>query len=189
VAPGLTLWLTGLSGAGKSTLGRLVGDELLRRGHQVEVLDADRLRQSLSPELGFSKADRDRNVARIGFVAQLLSRNGVVAVVAAIAPYQVTRETVRRQHEAPFVEVYVSCPLDVLVQRDPKGLYARALKGEIQDFTGISAPYEPPPSPDIVVDTGHQSVEESVAAILEALDRRTLIRPRPTSPEDAERRS
>src|SRR5687767_301225 len=123
---GFTLWLTGLSGAGKSTLAGAVGAELARRGLRVEILDGDAVRTHLSQGLGFSKDDRDTNVRRIGFVARLLSRNGVVAITAAISPYRELRREVRAQHECPFVEVFVSCPLATVVERDRKGLYARA---------------------------------------------------------------
>ncbi len=128
---GLTLWFTGLPGAGKSTLARRVAETLVGRGLRVELLDGDEFRASLSSDLGFSKEDRDINVRRIGFVARLLSRNGIVAIVAAISPYRAIRDEVRRQHEAPFVEIFVDCSLDELIRRDTKGLYARALRGEI----------------------------------------------------------
>ena len=127
VEQGFTLWFTGLSGAGKSTLSEAIADELRKRGHRVERLDGDEVRQRLSRGLGFSKEDRDENIRRIGFVARLLSRNGAVAVAAAISPYQALRDEIRREHDAPFIEIFVDCPLDALVKRDPKGLYAKAL--------------------------------------------------------------
>ena len=141
---GFTLWFTGLSGAGKSTLAEAVDHELRLRGHQVKVLDGDHMRQELGGRLGFSKQDRDTNVRRIGGMAQQLSREGVVAIVAAISPYREVRNEVRRDHERTFVEIFVDCPLADLIKRDPKGLYAKALKGDIQAFTGVSDPYEPP---------------------------------------------
>jgi adenylyl-sulfate kinase len=169
---GFTLWFTGLSGAGKSTL----ASELMRRlaGMRAELLDGDVVRTHLSKGLGFSREDRDTNVRRIGFVAQLLSRNGVIAVVAAISPYRCTRDEVKSRIEN-FVEVFVECPLDVLTARDPKGLYRRALAGEIPHFTGVSDPYEPPLNPDITVRTDLESMESGVDRIWAELLRRGLI--------------
>ena len=168
---GLTIWLTGLSGAGKSTIaGRLV-PELRRRGLRVEVLDGDVVRQNLSAGLGFSREDRDTNIRRIGFVADLLTRHGVVVIVAAISPYRETRAEVRRSIGS-FLEVYVRCPIDVLERRDPKGLYHKALAGELPHFTGVSDPYEEPEEPDVVVDTATEGIEESVARVLAAVDER-----------------
>jgi adenylyl-sulfate kinase len=135
----------------------------------VERLDGDEVRKRLSRGLGFSKADRDENIRRIGFVARLLSRNGAIAIAAAISPYREIRDEVRRDHDAPFVEIFVDCPIDLLVKRDPKGLYAKALRGEIQQFSGISDPYEPPLSPEITVHTDRESIEESTARILRTL--------------------
>jgi adenylyl-sulfate kinase len=139
MAEGFTLWFTGLSGAGKSTLANLVAEELRTRGHRVEVLDGDEVRTNLSKGLGFSKQDRDTNIRRIGYVCKLLARNGVVAMSAAISPYREIRDEVRAQH-VRFFEVYVKCPLDTLVERDVKGLYRKALNGEIGNFTGVSDP-------------------------------------------------
>jgi adenylylsulfate kinase len=172
---GFTLWFTGLSGAGKSTLSCAVADALQMRGRRVERLDGDEFRKRLSRGLGFSKEDRDENIRRIGFVARLLSRNGAVAIAAAISPYREIRDEVRREHDAPFVEVFVDCPLDVLVKRDPKGLYAKALQGQIANFSGVSDPYEPPLSPEITVRTDRETVEASRDAILRWLDGRHLI--------------
>jgi adenylyl-sulfate kinase len=171
---GFTLWFTGLSGAGKSTLAQGVRKRLVARGRRVEILDGDEVRTNLSKGLGFSKEDRDTNIRRIGFVARLLSRNGVVAIGAAISPYRDVRDEVRRAHEAAFVEVYVSCAIAELVKRDSKGLYAKALRGEIQHFTGISDPYEPPLSPDILVESDRQSVDESIDTIVKSLEARQL---------------
>jgi adenylylsulfate kinase len=172
---GFTLWFTGLSGAGKSTLSLAVGEALRARGRLVEALDGDEIRQRLSRGLGFSKEDRDENIRRIGFVARLLSRNGAVAIAAAISPYRELRDEVRREHEAPFVEIFVSCPLDVLIKRDPKGLYAKALRGQIQNFSGISDPYEPPLAAEITLHTDSESVNASRDAILLWLEGRRLI--------------
>ena len=145
---GFTLWFTGLSGSGKTTLARMVERELRARGMKVEVLDGDVIRQNLSQGLGFSKEDRDTNIRRIGFVCQLLTRNGVVAIASAISPYREVRDENRRRI-GRFVEVYVEAPLEVLMERDVKGLYKKALAGEIPNFTGISDPYEPPLNPEI----------------------------------------
>ena len=172
---GFTIWFTGLSGAGKSTLSREIATALQARGCRVERLDGDEIRQQLGRGLGFSKDDRDENVRRIGFVARLLSRNGAVAVAAAISPYRDLRDEVRREHEAPFVEVFVECPLEVLVRRDPKGLYAKALQGQLPNFSGVSDPYEPPVAPEITVHTGEETIAASRDAILHWLEQRGLI--------------
>ena len=174
-APGFTLWLTGLPGAGKSTLAKAVRDELVERGRRVEILDSDEVRTNLSKGLGFSKEDRDTNVRRIGFVARLLSRNGVIAITAAISPYREVRDEVRRAHEATFVEVFVDCPLEELVRRDKKGLYAKALRGEIRRFTGVSDPYESPQSPELHIRSDVEAVAESRAKIVQWLKGHGLI--------------
>ncbi len=171
---GFTLWFTGLSGAGKTTLARLVETELNARGHRVEVLDGDIVRTNLSKGLGFSKEDRDTNIRRIGFVCHLLTRNDVVAIAAAISPYREIRDDVRRQIGS-FVEVYVKCPLDVLAERDVKGLYKKALAGEIKNFTGVDDPYEEPFTAEVVVETNRQSPEESAACIIAKLEEMSLI--------------
>jgi adenylyl-sulfate kinase len=173
-AQGFTLWLTGLSGAGKTTLARTLEPALAGCGRRVEVLDGDELRRHLSPELGYSKADRDLNIRRIGFIAHLLSRNGVIAIVAAISPYREARDSVRLQHEVPFIEVFVECPLEVLVQRDTKALYERARSGLVTNLTGVSDPYEPPVKPELTVHTARESVEESCVRIIHELERRGL---------------
>jgi adenylyl-sulfate kinase len=164
---GFTLWFTGLSGSGKTTLARRVEQALRTRGLRVEVLDGDVVRQNLSKGLGFSKEDRDVHIRRIGFVCNLLSRNGVVAIAAAISPYRAIRDEVRAaQDTGRFVEVYVDCPLEVLAERDVKGLYRKAMKGEISNFTGVSDPYEAPGSPEVTVHTDQETVEESTAKIM-----------------------
>lgn len=167
--PGFVLWFTGLSGAGKSTLSALVAEELRRRGVHVEVLDGDEVRTHLSKGLGFSKEDRDTNVRRIGFVAKLLARAGACAITAAISPYREVRDEQRAQIDR-FVEVYCACPIDALAARDPKGLYKRALAGEIPHFTGIGDPYEPPLSPEVTLHTDRESKEESLAKLLAKLE-------------------
>ncbi len=169
---GWTLWLTGLSGAGKSSLACEIVKRLHFKGLSVELLDGDLVRETLSKGLGFSKEDRNTNVRRIGFVANLLSRNGVCTIVAAISPYRTTRDAVRADHDSSrFVEVYVECSLDTLIARDVKGLYRKALDGVISNFTGVSDPYEPPKRADIVVHTDQQTIEESTRRILDWLER------------------
>jgi adenylyl-sulfate kinase len=172
---GFTLWFTGMSGAGKSTLAAAIRDELRARGHRVEVLDGDEVRQNLSKGLTYSREDRDINIRRIGFVARLLSRNGVVAIAAAISPYKELRDEVRRQHEAPFVEILADCTLDELIRRDVKGLYGKALRGEIEHMTGVSDPYERPEYPEIAVHTDRENVGQSLGTILTWLADHDLI--------------
>lgn len=171
---GYTLWFTGLSGAGKTTLARLVENELRSRGHRLEVLDGDIIRTNLSKGLGFSKEDRDTNIRRIGFVCNLLTRNDVVAIVAAISPYREVREEVRNQIGS-FVEVFVKCPIEVLAERDVKGLYKKALAGEIKNFTGVDDPYEEPLSAEIVIETDTETPDESARRILAKLEEMGLI--------------
>ncbi len=171
---GFTLWLTGMSGAGKSTISDRLMERFRAGAAKVELLDGDVVRTNLSQGLGFSREDRDTNVRRIGFVSELLSRNGVIAVVAAISPYRATREEVKARI-ANFVEVYVECPIEVLAARDVKGLYKRALAGEVGQFTGISDPYEPPENPDVVVRSDRESPAESVEKVWRELQRRGLI--------------
>ena len=172
-----TLWFTGLSGAGKSTLSWNVYLEIRRRGLKAELLDGDLIRSNFSQELTFSRRDRDINVRRIGFVSHLLNKNDVVSVVAAIAPYANTREQ-NRQLLDNYLEVFVNCPLEVVEKRDVKGLYRRARKGEIENFTGISDPYEAPQNAEVVVFTSTESVPESVAKVVDLLEERGFI-PRP----------
>jgi len=165
---GFTLWFTGLSGAGKSTIANAVVERLQALGRRVELLDGDEIRKNLSQGLGFSKADRDANIARIAFVAKLLSRNGVIAITAAISPYRETRDHARAEI-SNFVEVFVDCPLEVCEQRDVKGLYAKARSGEIKEFTGISDPYEAPQNPEITVHTDRENVDQEVEIVLSKL--------------------
>jgi adenylyl-sulfate kinase len=161
---GFTLWFTGMSGAGKSTISERVYARLKESGARVELLDGDVVRTNLSKGLGFSKEDRDTNIRRIGFVCELLTRNGVIAIVAAISPYREVREEVRARI-GNFVEVYVHCPIEVLAERDVKGLYKKALAGEILEFTGISDPYEPPVNPEISIDSSREPLEASVEKV------------------------
>ena len=181
---GFCLWFTGLSGAGKSTIAEVVVTELRRRGHRVEVLDGDEVRENLSKGLGFSKEDRDTNIRRIGYVASLLARNGVVAVTAAISPYRAVRDEVRGQIEH-FVEVYVDTPLEVCEERDVKGLYAKARSGEIPEFTGVSDPYEPPLAPEVRVVTHDRDVAASASQVLSYLEQAGLTAPGPAPRADA----
>ncbi len=174
---GFTLWFTGLSGAGKSTLANMVAEELRARGHRVEVLDGDEIRTNLSKGLGFSKEDRDTNIRRIGYVAKLLARNGVIAITAAISPYREIRDEVRKSHDR-FVEVYVKCSLEKLVERDVKGLYKKALKGEIASFTGVSDPYEEPHHAELIVESDREAVPESLNKLLNRLEELNYVRRR-----------
>ncbi|WP_084736321.1 adenylyl-sulfate kinase [Cystobacter ferrugineus] len=169
--PGFILWFTGLSGAGKSTLASAVRQWLATR-YPVEVLDGDEVRTFLSRGLGFSKPDRDENIRRIGYAARLLAQHRVAVIVAAISPYRQSRDEVRRmatEQGIAFLEVYVRAPLEVLVQRDVKGLYKKALAGELPNFTGVSDPYEPPDAPELTLQTDIESLEGSVARVLELL--------------------
>jgi adenylyl-sulfate kinase len=174
---GFVLWLTGLSSAGKTTIADLVVPELERRGFVVEHLDGDVVRTHLSVGLGFSEEDRKTNISRIGWVASRVARAGAAVVVSAISPYEEGRQRVKRlvERDARFVEAYVSTPLSVCAARDPKGLYAKALSGEIAEFTGVSAPYEEPSDPDIRVETTHETPHESARFVLTHLERMGLI--------------
>jgi len=175
---GFVLWFTGLSGAGKTTLSTKLADELRARGLRVEILDGDEVRTNLSKGLGFSKEDRDTNIRRIGYVSRLLARNHVAVIAAAISPYREVRDEVRRaivENGAVFIEVFAKCSIDVLVERDIKGLYKKALAGELQAFTGVSDPYEEPFDPEVVVETDQEAIEVSAAKILKALADRYLL--------------
>jgi adenylyl-sulfate kinase len=171
---GFTIWVTGLSGAGKSTIARLLEQRLRASGAKVEVLDGDVVRTHLCKGLGFSKEDRDENIRRIGFVCELLSRNGIVAIAAAISPYRAIREQVRSRIPQ-FIEIYMQCPVDVLVERDVKGLYKKALAGEIEHFTGISDPYEPPLAPELTIHSDRETPGQSVERIWSVLESRGLV--------------
>jgi adenylylsulfate kinase len=172
---GFTLWFTGLSGAGKTTVSGIVEAQLLDRGSRVEVLDGDVVRENLSKGLGFSKEDRDTNIRRIAFVADLLSRNGVPVITAAISPYREIRDEARELMGDRFIEVFVKASVEVCAERDVKGLYEKAFKGEIKEFTGVSDPYEPPLNPELTLDTEHDSAEEDAAKVIAMLEERQLI--------------
>jgi adenylyl-sulfate kinase len=171
---GFCLWFTGLSGSGKSTLSRMLEPELRKRGCKVEILDGDEVRENLSKGLGFSKEDRDTNIRRIGYVAKLLSRNGVICMTAARSPYEEVR-TQCRNMIGSFVEVYAECSVEELTRRDVKGLYAKAISGEIKNFTGVSDPYEAPENPEIKINSEEQNPEESLKLILNYLESQGLI--------------
>ena len=173
---GFTVWFTGLSGAGKTTIAVQLEEVLRQRGKKVEMLDGDVVRTNLSKGLGFSKEDRDTNIRRIGFVAHLLQRNGVAVICSAISPYREIRDE-NRALIGDFVEVYVKCPLEVLQERDVKGLYAKARAGEIKDFTGVSDPYEEPLDPEVLLETDKETVEESLAKVVAKLEELGYLAP------------
>ncbi|KUH36607.1 adenylyl-sulfate kinase [Streptomyces kanasensis] len=175
---GATIWLTGLPSAGKTTIAYALAERLRAEGRRVEVLDGDEVREFLSAGLGFGRADRDTNVRRIGFVAELLASNGVQVLVPVIAPYADSREAVRKRHRregTPYVEVHVATPVEVCSERDVKGLYARQAAGEISGLTGVDDPYEEPESPDLRIESQNQTVQESAAAVHALLTERGLL--------------
>ena len=175
---GFVIWFTGLSGAGKTTISRILEERLRAAGHNVESLDGDVVRTNLSKGLGFSREDRDTNIRRIGFVAHLLARNGVAVICSAISPYRSTREEVRTLIGSPnFIEVFADCPLDICATRDGKvEMYEKARRGELKEFTGVSDPYEPPPSPDVHVHTDKEAPQASAQHVLDHLAARSLVR-------------
>jgi adenylyl-sulfate kinase len=182
IMKGFTVWFTGLPCSGKSTLAVRLKEILNERGiHKVEILDGDVVRTNLSKGLGFSKEDRDINIRRIGFVCNLLSRNEAIAIAAAISPYRNIRDEVRKMI-ANFVEVYVKAPVEVLAERDVKGMWKKALAGEIKNFTGVDDPYEPPKDPEVIVETNKETVEESVGKIIKTLEELEYI---PTVDDDS----
>ena len=174
---GFTLWFTGLSGAGKTTIAEIVEHELRERFGQVEVLDGDIVRTNLSKGLGFSREDRDTNILRIGFVADLLTRNGVGVIVSAISPFKEARDQVRRSIGEGFIEVYVDAPLEVCAERDVKGLYEKAFSGEIGQFTGVSDPYEPPAAPELHIKTDEEEPNESARRVILRLEELGYLQP------------
>ena len=165
---GFTVWFTGLPGAGKSTLSKMLGEKLKQFDLPVQILDGDEVRKRLTKGLGFSHEDREENIRRIAYVAKLITDIGGIAIVAAISPYLTSRAEARAEIKN-FVEVFVQCPLQTCIHRDPKGMYAKARKGEITNFTGISDPYEPPEKPEIMVRTDQEQPEESLRSILMGL--------------------
>lgn len=181
---GATLWFTGLPSSGKSTVAREVYQRLYDRGCAVELLDGTEVRESLSRGLGFTKEDREENVRRIGYVAKLLSRNGIIAICAAVSPYRATREEVRR-NTTNFIEIHVDCPVGVAESRDREGLYARARRGDIPDFTGVSDPYEAPASPEVYIDSTHESVDTSAWKVMRTLEMLGVIQSEGAARDDA----
>ena len=174
---GFTLWFTGLSGAGKTTISEIVERELRDRFGKVEVLDGDIVRTNLSKGLGFSREDRDTNILRIGFVAELLTHNGVGVIVSAISPFKEARDQVRRSIEEDFIEVYVDAPIEVCAERDVKGLYKKAFAGEISQFTGVSDPYEPPAAPELHIKTSEEGPHESARRVIAKLEELGYLQP------------
>ncbi len=172
---GCTVWLTGLSGSGKSTIAVDLEKRLCERGVRTYILDGDNMRHGLNKNLGFSPADRTENIRRIGEVAKLFTDAGVVALTAFISPYRADRDQVRALMPDDFIEVHVECPVDVCEQRDVKGLYKKARAGEIKEFTGVSAPYEAPLTPELTIDTSEQSVDASARQILAYLEQRGIV--------------
>jgi adenylylsulfate kinase len=181
---GFTIWFTGLSGSGKSTLSEIIEERLKARGRNVEILDGDIVRTHLSKGLGFSREDRDTNIKRIAFVCGLLTRNGVICISAAIAPYSEAREWARHEIKN-FVEVYVKCPIEVCRQRDVKGLYKLVDEGKIKNFTGVDDPYEEPEHPDLVIETDKESIEESVERIFAKLVELGYLEAEETNEDDS----
>ncbi len=171
---GFVLWFTGLSGSGKSTIADRVAEKLRERGLKIERLDGDTVRKSLTRDLGFSERDRNENIRRVAFVAKLLSRNGVGVIASFISPYRKIRNHVREE-VTNFVEVYAKCPLEICIERDPKGLYKKALNGEIENFTGVSHPYEEPENPEILLETDKKTVDECVEKVINKLEEFGLI--------------
>jgi len=182
---GFTIWFTGLSGSGKSTLSEIIEERLKARGHNVEVLDGDIVRTHLSKGLGFSREDRDTNIKRIAFVCGLLTRNSVISISAAIAPYAEAREWARKEI-GNFVEIYVKCPIEVCRQRDVKGLYKLVDEGKIKGFTGVDDPYEEPEHPELVIEADKETIEESVSRIFAKLTELRYLEAEDSAEDDAQ---
>ncbi len=174
---GFVIWLTGLPAAGKTTLANALRDELRKAGKRVELLDGDEVRKWLSPNEGFTREDRERHLMRVAYVSRLLARNGVAVIASFVSPYREVRRRIREivEADAKFIEVYVKCPLEVVMRRDPKGLYKKAMAGEIRNFTGVDDPYEEPEDPEVLVDTSEMTLEEEVETILSYLRRTGLL--------------
>ncbi len=171
------IWLTGLPAAGKTTLAKALKEELQKAGKRVELLDGDEVRRWLSPEAGFSKEDRERHLMRVAYVSRLLARNGVAVIASFVSPYRGVRRRIREvvEKDAKFIEVYVRCPLEVAMERDPKGLYKRALAGEIENFTGVDDPYEEPENPEVLVDSNKMTLDKEVETVLSHLKKVNLL--------------
>jgi adenylylsulfate kinase len=174
---GFVVWLTGLPGSGKSTIARGAADRIKKMGYRVEVLDGDWVRKTINPDAGFDKEGRKRHLLRVAWISRLLARNGVIVLASFVSPYRAVRAEIRGivEEEVPFIEVYVKASVEECIRRDPKGLYAKALRGEIKNFTGISDPYEEPLSPELVIDTEAESPEESVRKLLNYLTEKGLL--------------
>ena len=181
--PGLTVWFTGLPGSGKSTIANLVAEKLKVRGYKVERLDGDIVRKSLTRDLGFSKEDRDKNIERVSFVAKLLTRNGVIVLSSFVSPYRAARENARREIGS-FFEVYVRCSIEECMRRDVKGMYKKAMAGEIKDFTGVSDPYEEPERPQLILETDKLTPQESTEKVLVSLEKAGFLSKKTKSVEE-----
>ena len=174
---GFVVWFTGLPGSGKTTIAKGVMEELRRRGYRVELLDGDWVRKTINPDAGFTREERNRHLYRVAWIARLLARNGVIVLCSFVSPYRDTRAKIREivEEEVPFIEAFVKCSLEEVIRRDPKGLYKRALRGEIKHMTGIDDPYEEPLNPEITVDSEHNSIEENVETVIKYLEDKGLI--------------
>ncbi len=174
---GFVVWFTGLPGSGKTTIAKGVMEELRRRGYRVELLDGDWVRKTINPDAGFTREERNRHLYRVAWIARLLARNGVIVLCSFVSPYRDTRAKIREivEEEVPFIEAFVKCSLEEVIRRDPKGLYKRALRGEIKHMTGIDDPYEEPLNPEITVDSEHNSIEENVKTVIKYLEDKGLI--------------
>ncbi len=174
---GFVVWFTGLPGSGKTTIAKGVMEELRKRGYRVELLDGDWVRKTINPDAGFTREERNRHLYRVAWIARLLARNGVIVLCSFVSPYRDTRAKIREivEEEVPFIEAFVKCSLEEVIRRDPKGLYKKALKGEIKHMTGIDDPYEEPLNPEIVVDSENNSIEENVETVIRYLEEKGLI--------------
>ncbi len=174
---GFVVWFTGLPGSGKTTIAKGVMEELRKRGYRVELLDGDWVRKTINPDAGFTREERNRHLYRVAWIARLLARNGVIVLCSFVSPYRDTRAKIREivEEEVPFIEAFVKCSLEEVIRRDPKGLYKKALRGEIKHMTGIDDPYEEPLNPEITVDSEHNSIEENVKTVIKYLEDKGLI--------------